>query len=106
MAHPPVPPGPAPAEVRRPSSRLFLTGLALLAAGGLVASVTGLAGLESESTACRWVALAGALLVGLDRRSLTTWIMVSMLLGAEIGYDFPEVGVGLRLFSQIFLKLI
>ena len=27
------------------------------------------------------------------RRSLTTWILVSMIVGAEIGHDWPEVGV-------------
>jgi len=40
------------------------------------------------------------------RRSLTTWIIVSMLVGAGIGYDAPALGVGLRLFSLIFLRLI
>ncbi len=40
------------------------------------------------------------------RRSLTTWILVSMVVGAEIGHDFPDVATQLRLLSQIFLRLI
>lgn len=85
---------------------MTLVALAIAALGALVASITGLAGLESASTAFRWVALAGVILLGFTRRSLTGWIMVAMLVGAEIGYDFPGVGIGLRLFSQIFLKMI
>jgi len=56
--------------------------------------------------AVRW--LTTALFVGyaLKRRSLTTWIIVSMLIGAGIGYDFPALGVGLRLLSLIFLRMI
>jgi proton glutamate symport protein len=56
--------------------------------------------------AVRW--LTTALFVGyaFKRRSLTTWIIVSMLIGAGIGYDFPALGVGLRLLSQIFLRMI
>ncbi|MEO8504156.1 MAG: cation:dicarboxylase symporter family transporter [Acidobacteriota bacterium] len=40
------------------------------------------------------------------RRSLTAWILVSMVVGAEIGHDFPTVAVQLRILSQIFLRLI
>ena len=29
-----------------------------------------------------------------------------MLVGAEIGHDFPAVGVGMRLLSQIFIRMI
>jgi len=37
---------------------------------------------------------------------LTTWIFVSMLIGAEIGHDLPEVGSHMKIGGQIFLKLI
>ena len=40
------------------------------------------------------------------RRSLTTWIIVSMAVGAEIGHDLPEVGQQARTLSLIFLRLI
>ncbi len=40
------------------------------------------------------------------KRSLTTWILVSMVLGAEFGHDLPDVAVNLNVVSQIFLRLI
>lgn len=40
------------------------------------------------------------------RKSLTTWILVSMVIGAEIGYDFPVFSVNLKILSDIFLRLI
>ncbi len=58
------------------------------------------------STALRVVGLA--LLVGwaVVRRSLTAWIFVGMLLGAEVGFDRPAVAVQLSVLSDIFLRLI
>src|SRR5438270_1682789 len=43
---------------------------------------------------------------GFFRRSLTTWIVVAMLVGAEIGHDFPAQAEKLRVLSSIFLNLI
>jgi len=40
------------------------------------------------------------------KRSLTTWILVSMVLGAEFGHDLPDIAVNLNVVSQIFLRLI
>jgi proton glutamate symport protein len=56
--------------------------------------------------AARWITTALFTAYAFKRRSLTTWIVVSMLVGAGIGYDFPAVAVSLRLFSLIFLRLI
>ncbi|MGD0442861.1 MAG: cation:dicarboxylase symporter family transporter [Edaphobacter sp.] len=41
-----------------------------------------------------------------QRRSLTAWIFVAMVAGAELGFDAPAVAVNLRVFSDIFLRLI
>ncbi len=38
--------------------------------------------------------------------SLTTWILVSMLIGAEIGHDFPDFAQNLKVLSKIFLRMI
>ena len=40
------------------------------------------------------------------KKSLTTWILVCMVAGAEFGYDVPSVAKNLQVFSDIFLRLI
>jgi proton glutamate symport protein len=67
--------------------------------GAVYLAVTALA-------AMRWLVLIGLVTYACFRPSLTTWIFISMLLGAEIGHDFPAFGVSLRLLAQIFLRLI
>ena len=54
----------------------------------------------------RWLAIAGLFLYGFKKKSLTTWILISMVVGAEIGHDFPEAGIKLQVLSKIFLKMI
>ncbi len=43
---------------------------------------------------------------GWVKKSLPTWILISMLIGIVIGYDFPQVAVKLDVLSKVFLKLI
>jgi proton glutamate symport protein len=40
------------------------------------------------------------------KKTLTTWILVCLVAGAEFGYDVPEVARKLQVFSDIFLRLI
>lgn len=40
------------------------------------------------------------------KRSLTTWILVCMIAGAEFGYDIPDTAKKLQVFSDIFLRMI
>jgi proton glutamate symport protein len=40
------------------------------------------------------------------KRSLTTWILVCMVAGAEFGYDVPAIAKKLQVLSDIFLRLI
>jgi proton glutamate symport protein len=54
----------------------------------------------------RWVTTALFAAYAVKRRSLTTWIIVAMLIGAGIGFDAPSLGTQLRLLSLIFLRLI
>jgi len=54
----------------------------------------------------RWLVTGLFIAHAFQKRSLTTWIIVSMVVGAGIGYDFPAVAVGLRVFSLIFLRMI
>lgn len=54
----------------------------------------------------RWAVVAGLAWYALLKRSLTTWIFVSMAAGAELGFDFPGVAAHMKLLSMIFLRLI
>ena len=54
----------------------------------------------------RWLAIGGLIIYGLKKRSLTAWILISMVIGAEIGHDYPEIGMKLQVLSKVFLKLI
>lgn len=57
-------------------------------------------------TGSRWIAWAMLILFAFRKKSLTTWILISMVIGVEIGLNFPEFSQHLRLLSQIFLRLI
>lgn len=54
----------------------------------------------------RWLVIFVFVGFAWRRRSLTTWILVAMIVGAEIGNDWPGVAINLRLLSLIFLNLI
>src|SRR5690349_7968912 len=54
----------------------------------------------------RWLAIAALAVWAARRKSLTIWILVAMVAGAEVGHDFPAAAVSLRVLSQIFLRLI
>jgi proton glutamate symport protein len=57
-------------------------------------------------TVSRWLAIAGLALWSKERRSLTAWILFSMVVGAEIGHDWPVAAQNARTLSLIFLSLI
>jgi len=54
----------------------------------------------------RWMLIALLLYFGSIKKSLTTWILISMVVGGVFGHDFPEIGVHLKLVSKIFIRLI
>lgn len=57
-------------------------------------------------TGSRWAAWVFLILFAIRKKSLTTWILLSMVIGVEIGLNFPEFSQNLRVLSQIFLRLI
>lgn len=57
-------------------------------------------------TALRILAILPLLWFGYKKKSLTAWIFISMLIGIEVGYDFPEFSQNLKILSKIFLRLI
>lgn len=54
----------------------------------------------------RWITLAAFVAYASVRRTLTTWIVVAMLIGAVLGHDWPSLALNLRVVAQIFLRLI
>lgn len=54
----------------------------------------------------RWIVVAAAIIFALYKKSLTTWILVSMMIGVEIGLDFPAFSQNLQFLSKIFLRLV
>ncbi|MEO8771072.1 MAG: dicarboxylate/amino acid:cation symporter [Ferruginibacter sp.] len=54
----------------------------------------------------RWIFVAASVLFALYKKSLTTWILVAMIIGVEIGLDFPAFSQNLQFLSKIFLRLI
>jgi len=57
-------------------------------------------------TAGRWIGIIAIAGYAMYRKSLTTWILVSMIVGAEFGYDLPHIAVKMQVVSMIFLRLI
>src|SRR5688572_29369952 len=56
--------------------------------------------------ASRWIFIASLILFAIYKRSLTTWILVAMAIGVEIGLDFPKGSQDLKFLSNIFLRLV
>jgi proton glutamate symport protein len=56
--------------------------------------------------ASRWLVMLMFVWHAFRKKSLTTWILISMILGAEFGHDVPSVAIHLNLFSKIFLNMV
>ena len=56
--------------------------------------------------ASRWILVLCLIIFAIYKKSLTTWILVAMVLGVEIGLDFREFSQNLSFLSKIFLRLV
>jgi len=54
----------------------------------------------------RWIPEILLVIYAVRKKSLTTWILVSMVVGTEIGLLFPEFSQNLNVLSKLFLRLI
>ncbi len=54
----------------------------------------------------RWAFIIALFLYGVQKKNLTTWILVSMVIGVEIGIDFPDFAKNLQFLSTIFLRMV
>lgn len=57
-------------------------------------------------TIARWTAIATFVGYALYKKSLTTWILLSLVVGVEFGNDLPKISMELQVVSKIFLRLI
>ena len=92
-----------PSDFSKTNSLPLIGGLVLFAAGALLLA---LAPMHLWITLLRWAGLLLLAFGGLRKRTLTYWIFFAMLLGLEIGLDWPAFAGHLRILSDIFLRLI
>ena len=86
-------------------SRLLLLAVVLVVLAALL-TVLGPSLSPAVPIAARWLALAAIAAAVAPRRSLTLWIVVSMLVGIELGHDAPGVAMSLKVLSDAFLRLV
>ncbi len=54
----------------------------------------------------RYLLIAYLFLISFKRKKLSLWIFSSMILGVEVGMDFPVFALEMERFGKIFLRLI
>jgi proton glutamate symport protein len=87
-----------------PELRLLIPAFILFAAGAALAFAS--PQLHATAETLRWLAILLVCISAIYRRTITPWIFAFMLAGAEIGVDAPAFATHLRVFSDIFLRLI
>jgi proton glutamate symport protein len=99
-------PEPQPLRADRAGSALraiAILGAVMLAAGTAVE----LLHVSQSIAACvRWTGFALFVPYAVRRRSLLVWTFFAMLAGAELGVDAPHAAVSLRVFADLFLRLV
>ena len=86
--------------------RVMLLLATVLLAVGIALGMVHQPSLRAIAIGLRWAAIALLTVAASRRRSLTMWIFVAMIAGAELGFDAPNVAINLRVLSDIFLRLI
>ena len=81
-------------------------GLMAIAMGSALQASGAIGSHHVTAPLCRWAGVFLLAMFALRRRKLTPWIFVAMVAGAELGFDAPAFAVQLRVFSDIFLRLI
>ncbi len=92
--------------LKRNEAAMLLPGVGLLVLGALLAAVWRSTGSLLAGEVLRWAGIGLLAAWCVMRRRLTPWIFCAMVAGAELGFDAPRVAVELRVFSDVFLRLI
>jgi proton glutamate symport protein len=91
--------------MQRRDLQLIASAMLLLLAGVTLRAAAG-PSLWHVAEGLRWLGVLLLSVFAWRRRSVTPWIFVAMVAGTEIGIDAPAFAVSLRVFSDIFLRLI
>src|ERR1700751_2839256 len=81
----------------------LLSGLLCFSAGIILAAFHGP---HTAALALRILGVLALMVFAILRRSLSVWMFVAMVAGAELGFDAPKFAVQMRFLSDIFLRLI
>src|SRR5690606_37513586 len=54
----------------------------------------------------RWITILSLVFYCIKKKSLTSWILFSIVLGAVLGYDYPNLAKSLHPLSQGFIRLV
>jgi proton glutamate symport protein len=96
-----------PPHPPRTKTKLLLAALVLLLVAAALALLNGPVHIPAGFLlATRWLAVAGFVAYAFYSRSLTAWIFVGLVAGAEIGHDWPAAAVKLQILGTIFLRLV
>lgn len=104
----PAPLNPEPRPRRAARAGWALRALAILGALVLAAGVVVELLHASQSIAAdiRWTGFALFVPYAVRRRSLLVWTFFAMLAGAELGVDAPHIAASIRVFGDLFLRLV
>jgi len=91
--------------IKMNSERILLLGAVILLGAGMAVGVCAPT-MHGTGIGLRLAAIVLLGVFAMGRGSLTPWIFVAMVAGAELGFDAPAVAISLRVFSDIFLRLI
>jgi proton glutamate symport protein len=101
----PITPAAGSFPIARRDLKLILPAILLLLAGVTLRAVAS-SSLWIAAECLRWLGVLLLAVFAWKRRSVTPWIFVAMVAGTEIGIDAPAFAISLRVFSDIFLRLI
>ncbi len=54
----------------------------------------------------RYALIVFLFIISFKKRTLSLWIFSAMILGVEVGIDFPEFAKEMERFGKIFLRLV
>jgi proton glutamate symport protein len=89
------------AALREPIA--LIVGIIFFSAGIILAAIHGP---HTVALISRILGVVALLVFATLRRSLSVWMFVAMVVGAELGVDAPKFAVQMRFLSDIFLRLI